>query len=100
MLPDPPINRNRDSRLRRLPQSDYWQLQGLPRLSNGTDPELIASAIKTTFCQSNKKPTVWCLMRVDAVQRVRTEETTNGHCAARSYWLRTLMEEARGGPIR
>ena len=28
------------------------------------------------------KPTVWCLLPVDAVQRVRTEETTTGHCAA------------------
>ena len=29
-----------------------------------------------------QKPTVWCWMRIDAVQRVRTEETTTGHCAA------------------
>ena len=28
------------------------------------------------------------------------KETTTGHCAARARWLRTLTEEARGGPIR
>ena len=40
---------------------------------------------------------MWGLMRVEAVQRVRTHETTSGHCAARSCWLRTLMEDALGG---
>ena len=34
----------------------------------------------------------------DVLSKVRTGETTSGHRAAQ--WLRTLMKDARGGPIR
>ena len=34
----------------------------------------------------------------DVLSKVRTGETTTGHLAAQ--WLRTLMKDARGGPIR